>query len=156
MVKNPPDNAGDTGSIPGSGRCPGGGNGNPIPVSLAGESHGQRSLLGLQSMALQSQTGLSACAPSAPQGLSHLFLLLLPLQPLGGACLLVHNKVLYFHCSSYQNVSKFKPGVRGDWLGPRPPGGRMRKRRQKTPLTPLPPPWPCFIVTVFSHDLHFH
>ena len=60
MVKNPPDNAGNTGSIPGSGRCPGGGNGNPIPVSLAGESHGQRSLLGLQSMALQSQTRLSA------------------------------------------------------------------------------------------------
>ena len=32
MVKNPPANAGDTGdldSIPGSGRSPGGGNGNP-------------------------------------------------------------------------------------------------------------------------------
>ena len=28
VVKNPPDNAGDTGSIPGSGRCPGEGNGN--------------------------------------------------------------------------------------------------------------------------------
>ena len=33
MVKNPPANAGDTrdmGSIPGSGRSPGGGNGNPL------------------------------------------------------------------------------------------------------------------------------
>ena len=29
MVKNPPANAGDTGSIPGSGRSPGGANGNP-------------------------------------------------------------------------------------------------------------------------------
>ena len=29
VVKNPPANAGDTGSIPGSGRSPGGGNGNP-------------------------------------------------------------------------------------------------------------------------------
>ena len=29
MVKNPPANAGDAGSIPGSGRFPGGGNGNP-------------------------------------------------------------------------------------------------------------------------------
>ena len=32
---------------PGLGRSPGGGNGNqPIPVSLPGESHGQRSLVG--------------------------------------------------------------------------------------------------------------
>ena len=28
MVKNPPANAGDAGSVPGSGRSPGGGNGN--------------------------------------------------------------------------------------------------------------------------------
>ena len=36
MVKNLPDNAGairDTGSIPGSGRPPGGGNGNPLQYS---------------------------------------------------------------------------------------------------------------------------
>ena len=30
MVKNPPANAGDGDSIPGSGRSPGGGNGNPL------------------------------------------------------------------------------------------------------------------------------
>ena len=30
MVKSPPANAGDTDSIPGLGRCPGGGCGNPI------------------------------------------------------------------------------------------------------------------------------
>ena len=30
VVKNPPANAGDTGSIPGSGRFPGEGNGNPL------------------------------------------------------------------------------------------------------------------------------
>ena len=36
-------NAGDLGSIPGSGRSPGEGNGNP-PVFLPGESHGHRSL----------------------------------------------------------------------------------------------------------------
>ena len=29
-VKNPPANAGDMGSTPGSGRSPGGGNGNPL------------------------------------------------------------------------------------------------------------------------------
>ena len=30
MVKNPPASAGDTGSIPGLGRSPGGDNGNPL------------------------------------------------------------------------------------------------------------------------------
>ena len=33
MVKNLPANAGDTDSIPGSGRSPGGGNGNPLQYS---------------------------------------------------------------------------------------------------------------------------
>ena len=33
MVKNPPANAGDAGSVPGSGRFPGGGNGNPLQYS---------------------------------------------------------------------------------------------------------------------------
>ena len=35
-VKNPPANAGDTGSIPGSGRSPGEGNGNPLQYSCLG------------------------------------------------------------------------------------------------------------------------
>ena len=39
-------NAGDPGSIPGSGRSPGEGNGYPTPVFLPGEFHGQRSLMG--------------------------------------------------------------------------------------------------------------
>ena len=33
MVKNPPAKAGDTGLIPGSGRSPGEGNGNPLQSS---------------------------------------------------------------------------------------------------------------------------
>ena len=33
VVKNPPANAGDVGSFPGSGRCPGEGNGNPLQYS---------------------------------------------------------------------------------------------------------------------------
>ena len=33
VLKNPPTNAGDTGSIPGSGRSPGEGNGNPLQYS---------------------------------------------------------------------------------------------------------------------------
>ena len=38
--------AGDLGSIPGSERSPGEGNGQPTPVFLPGKSHGQRSLVG--------------------------------------------------------------------------------------------------------------
>ena len=38
-------NAGKAGSIPGSGRSPGGGNGNPLSI-LTGESQGQRNLVG--------------------------------------------------------------------------------------------------------------
>ena len=48
MVKNPPANAGDvrdTGSIPGLGRSPGGGNGNPFEDSwsMPRTFHGQSS-----------------------------------------------------------------------------------------------------------------
>ena len=49
MVKNSPANAGDvkdTGSIPGSGRFPGGGHGNPLQYSCLENAHGQRSLVG--------------------------------------------------------------------------------------------------------------
>ena len=37
-VKNLPTNAGDAGSVPGSGRYPGGGNGNPFQYSCLGNS----------------------------------------------------------------------------------------------------------------------
>ena len=45
MVKNPPANAGDTGSTPGLGRSPGEGNGNPLQYSIAAvnNSRGNRS-----------------------------------------------------------------------------------------------------------------
>ena len=46
MLKNLPANAGDAGSIPGMGRSPGEGNGNPTPLFLPGKSHGQRNLAG--------------------------------------------------------------------------------------------------------------
>ena len=48
VVKNLPVNAGDIrdlGSIPGSGRSPGGGHGNPFPLFLPEESHEQRQLV---------------------------------------------------------------------------------------------------------------
>ena len=49
MVKNLPTkarDARDAGLIPGSGRSPGVGNGNPLQYSLPEESHRQRSLAG--------------------------------------------------------------------------------------------------------------
>ena len=39
-------NEGDLGSIPGSGRSPGGGHGNPLQYSCLENPHGQRSLAG--------------------------------------------------------------------------------------------------------------
>ena len=44
-LKNPLDNKGDAGSIPGLGRCPGGGHGNPLQYSCLENPHGQRSLV---------------------------------------------------------------------------------------------------------------
>ena len=48
MVKSPPASPGDirdAGLIPGSGRSPGEGHGNPLPgVFLPGKPHGQRSI----------------------------------------------------------------------------------------------------------------
>ena len=46
VVRNLPANVGDVGLIPGSGRSPGGGNGNPLQYSCLKKSHGQRSLVG--------------------------------------------------------------------------------------------------------------
>ena len=58
MVKNLPINAGDAGLVPGLGRSPGEGNGNPLQYSCLGnpmdEDPGRP-----QSMGLQSQTQLS-------------------------------------------------------------------------------------------------
>ena len=46
MVKNLPANVGDSVSIPGSGRSPGGGHDNPLQYSCLENPHGQRSLVG--------------------------------------------------------------------------------------------------------------
>ena len=46
MVKNLLANAGDTSSIPGLGRFPGGGNGNPLQYSCLKNSMDKRSLAG--------------------------------------------------------------------------------------------------------------
>ena len=51
LVKNPPANAGDirdTGSIPGLGRSPGGGHGNPLQYSYLENPHGMLQSIGLK------------------------------------------------------------------------------------------------------------
>ena len=62
VVKNPPANAGDMGLIPGSGRSPEGGNGNPLPIFLPGEYLGQRSLVGFSPWGHEELTQLSTHA----------------------------------------------------------------------------------------------
>ena len=52
MVKNPPANAGDPDLIPGLGRSPGGGNGNPLQYSCL-ENLMDRGAWRVQSMGLQ-------------------------------------------------------------------------------------------------------
>ena len=47
---------GDAGSIPGWGRSPGGGHGNPFQHSCLENPHGQRSLVGLKSKGSQRDT----------------------------------------------------------------------------------------------------
>ena len=46
VVKNPLASARDSGSIPGSGRLPGEGDGNPLQYSCLKNPHGQKSLVG--------------------------------------------------------------------------------------------------------------
>ena len=56
VVKNLPANVGDTGDMglnPKLGRSAGGGNGNPLPIFLPGESHGLRSLVGYSPWSLK-------------------------------------------------------------------------------------------------------
>ena len=63
MVKKPPTNARDVGLIPGSGRSPGVGNGNPLQCFLPGGFQGQRSLAGDGLQDLQGSTQHGARAP---------------------------------------------------------------------------------------------
>ena len=61
VIKNPPANAGDirdTGSIPGSGRSPGGGHGNALQYSCLENSMGRGAWWATVPRAAKSWTGL--------------------------------------------------------------------------------------------------
>ena len=58
VVKNPPANAGDAGSIPGSGRSPGEGNGNPLQYPCLGNPMDRGVELGLQVMESQKESDI--------------------------------------------------------------------------------------------------
>ena len=65
MVESPATNirdTGDVGSVPGSGRSPGEGNGTPLQDSCLEKSHGQRKLAGTVHGVAKSQTRLSTHA----------------------------------------------------------------------------------------------
>ena len=59
MVKNLPANAGYTGSIPGSGRFPGGGNGNPLLYSCLENPMDREAWWAIVHGVAKSQTGIS-------------------------------------------------------------------------------------------------
>ena len=59
MVKNPPANAGDVGSISGLGRSPGEGNGNPLLYSCLGNPMDRGDGLAMVHGVTKSQTRLS-------------------------------------------------------------------------------------------------
>ena len=89
MVKNMPANAGvpeDLGSIPGSRRFPGGGNGIPLQYSFLDKSHRQRSLVGYspwdhkqsdttEQLSMHAHTHRQSCPGSHIHGESHCTLL---------------------------------------------------------------------------------
>ena len=66
-------NAGDPGSIPGSGRFPWRRKWQPTPVFLPGGSHGQRSLAGYSSWGLKNQHDLATKPPPAQYGIGLLW-----------------------------------------------------------------------------------
>ena len=59
VVKNLPAHARDAGSIPGLGRCPGGGHGNPLQYSCLKNPHGQRSWQAIVHRVTESRIQLS-------------------------------------------------------------------------------------------------
>ena len=59
VAKNPPANAGDSGSVPGSGRSPGVGNGNPLQYSCLENSMDRGAWKAVVHEVTKSQTQLS-------------------------------------------------------------------------------------------------
>ena len=61
VIKNPPANAGDTGWIPGSGRSPGGGHGNPLQYSCLRNPMDRGGWRATVHVVVQSQTEVQSC-----------------------------------------------------------------------------------------------
>ena len=102
-VKKLPGNTRDTGFIPGPGRFPGGGNGNPLHYSFL-ENSTDRSLAGYKSMESQRVSRLSKHTHT------HFIQLFSP----GNTALLINNIMLYtfcnlrgFRCKNHRNLWHF-------------------------------------------------
>ena len=61
VVKNPPANVRDAGLIPGSGRCPGGGHGNPLQYSCLENAMDRGAWRATVHRVAKSGTRLSTC-----------------------------------------------------------------------------------------------
>ena len=96
MVKNPPANAGgirDMGSIPKSGRSPGGEHGNPLQYSRLENSHGQKSLVGYCPQVAKSRTQLKQLSARARSHThTHPHMRACACARAGGGILLSHQK----------------------------------------------------------------
>ena len=92
MIKNPPANAGDTrdeGSIPGSGRSPAGGHGNPLQYSCLENLHGQRSLAGYSPLGHKKSN--TSEQPSPAQHIQWSLCVILSITLLGSIHILDHT-----------------------------------------------------------------
>ena len=91
--------AGDLGLIPGLGRCPGGGHGNPLQYSCLGNPHGQRSLAGYSLWCLK-ELDTTERLSTMTYDVEHIFIYLSALcisslvRSLFKVCVCVHTKSL--------------------------------------------------------------
>ena len=102
VVKNPPANAGDRGSIPMSGRSPGEGHGNPLPYSCLENPMNRGAWL--QSLELQRVTTEHACK-GCKKCIVKSHLLLSFTKPYSG-CLDLSNIVLLIGINTNARISK--------------------------------------------------
>ena len=91
-VKNPPANAGDSGSIPGSVRSPGGGHGNPRLYSCLENPADRGAWQATVHMVTESQTRLKGLSTPTHIACNHLQLQQSPYQSLNYLPYMIHNR----------------------------------------------------------------
>ena len=109
-VKNPPANAGDTGSIPGLGRSPGGGNVNPLQYSCLGNPKDSRAWRATVHGVAKSRIQLSTHAHTFPSPLPPFpSLFLFSSLPLPASLYVYH---LSTHCFVFPRLQRLNFSLR--------------------------------------------